>query len=510
MNTRVVPVEVGDRKQLFLEDDFLVESAEGVRYVLHQPTKSFDPSFPGNDQNPDYPGFVLYDQDEGVYKRWYGDRERGATAYATSEDGTHWEKADLDVFEYEGSTKNNLLMKECSGFNIAVLKTPWDENPEKRYRAAWSDWMLKKQEGKYVLETEKTGLAVVFSPDGVRWTRRGVVAPGHFDSHNSVFWDDRLHRYVAFVRAVVDESGRWRRLYGAWIPVFAEPQQDPVIAWKIDPNCRRAVGRLESDDFVTWRNPQLVLASDEEDPPGSDLQNPGAFKYSEAENAYFMTTCLFDWRRDQQWAQLAFSRDGFHWQRAVNREPFIPLGPPGSFDSEVIFATAPPYIVDDRLVFFYTARSVGHDRSAFVDGIHAADPKVSRRRQDPVKIGHASLRLDGFISIEAGSQGRQTLFRPEGFVTTHPLTFEGSRLTLNVSALNGDVRVEVLDIEGKVLPGFSVEDCDGISTDSVRHEVTWKGKAELDALQSNLVKLRFYLTFSKLYAFQFGAPQAAH
>ena len=32
-------IDVGDQKQLFLDDGFLVERAEGIRYVMHQPVK---------------------------------------------------------------------------------------------------------------------------------------------------------------------------------------------------------------------------------------------------------------------------------------------------------------------------------------------------------------------------------------------------------------------------------------------------------------------------------------
>ena len=32
-------IDVGDQKQLFLDDGFLVERAEGIRYVMHQPAK---------------------------------------------------------------------------------------------------------------------------------------------------------------------------------------------------------------------------------------------------------------------------------------------------------------------------------------------------------------------------------------------------------------------------------------------------------------------------------------
>ena len=65
-------IDVGDRKQLFLDDAFLVQRAEGVRYVMHQPVK--------HPENPllvaDKPwerqvqlyGSVLWDEEEKTHK----------------------------------------------------------------------------------------------------------------------------------------------------------------------------------------------------------------------------------------------------------------------------------------------------------------------------------------------------------------------------------------------------------------------------------------------------------
>ena len=95
------------------------------------------------------------------------------------------------------------------------------------------------------------------------------------------------------------------------------------------------------------------------------------------------------------------------------------------------------------------------------------------------------------------------LFRPDGIVTTHPLSWEGDDLEVNVNAVDGDLRVEILDIEGHVMGGYAKEDCVPIHTDDIRYPVAWKGGAGLAALLGKIIKLRFYLTFAKLYAFQF-------
>ena len=55
----------------------------------------------------------------------------------------------------------------------------------------------------------------------------------------------------------------------------------------------------------------------------------------------------------------------------------------------------------------------------------------------------------------------------------------------------------------QVLPGYSYRDCDPIRVDSVRCPVTWNACAVVSRLAGQPIKLRFYLSFASLYAFQF-------
>ena len=62
--------------------------------------------------------------------------------------------------------------------------------------------------------------------------------------------------------------------------------------------------------------------------------------------------------------------------------------------------------------------------------------------------GQYVMRLDGFISINAGFQ--------QGEFTTKPLMFSGSKLELNYSTAGaGQIRVELQDADGKPYTGFA-------------------------------------------------------
>ena len=110
-------------------------------------------------------------------------------------------------------------------------------------------------------------------------------------------------------------------------------------------------------------------------------------------------------------------------------------------------------------------------------------------------IGIATLRLDGWVSIDAGAQ--------EGTLTTKPLVLEGKTLIVNVQASQGAMAVEILDRAGRPLSGFGRSDCNIFSGDAVRHRISWQGRSNLQEFAGKTVRLRFYLRNAKLYSFIF-------
>ena len=66
--------------------------------------------------------------------------------------------------------------------------------------------------------------------------------------------------------------------------------------------------------------------------------------------------------------------------------------------------------------------------------------------------------------------------------------------------------VEILDEQGRVVPGFAEADCDLINGNYIDHTVTWKKKSDVTALAGQVVRLRFVMRSAKLFAFQFVKP----
>ncbi len=444
-------IDVGDQKQLFLDDGFLIERAEGIRYVMHQPVKHSHnpllvPDMPWELQVQLY-GSVLWDEEDQTYKMWYTNRTHKygkdsavLMAYATSEDGLKWTKPTLDILPHEGSAENNLLLDPGPGGSggVCVLKTSDEKN--KKYK------ML------YKTIEEGGGLKVAFSPDGIHWTKHPkTVLPGVFDTFNVAVQDN--DKYVAYVR--INQRPRKRH---------------------------RSLGRIESQDFIHWTTPISVLRPDEHDPEDTDIYTSAAFKYPQADYAYIMMPSLFDWRTGKLQVQLATSRDNANWRRAGNRDIFIPLGEPNSYESAEIMVGAPS-VVKDQIHIYYHGSNRPHWNG------------MGRPFEEKSGIGLATLRLDGFISIDAGE-------KPSGGTIT-TIQFSGNHLEINADATWGEIRVEILNDENEVIKGFDRQSCEPVIGDSVRHRVSWSG-GDVRTLIGTTVKLRFYILCARLYAFQFS------
>src|SRR5690242_5420192 len=236
------PLEIGTSKQLFL-DDYVVERTENVARRLHHPVR-----YAGNPvvaatspwENPDagsssgayvFGSAVIFDEGDRLFKMWYRSDHliappRGSNAryesppggysalYAISKDGLRWEKPDLGLAPYKGSTANNLLPAEpgTKGFirRSMIVKDYEEPDSARRYKMLYMD----------ELGPDNWGLRKAWSPDGIHW-RMNAGAPVRFDrgelenlrANGELFgWDPRRRRFVLFTlsgnSAPADVDGR--------------------------------------------------------------------------------------------------------------------------------------------------------------------------------------------------------------------------------------------------------------------------------------------------------------
>lgn len=116
-------------------------------------------------------------------------------------------------------------------------------------------------------------------------------------------------------------------------------------------------------------------------------------------------------------------------------------------------------------------------------------------------VGLATIRRDGFVSINSGPNG--------GTFTTRPLKFDGNRLNLNaVTTVTGSVRVEIQNAAGQPHPGFTLADCTPLSGDNLSGAIRWKDNLDVSILARRTVQLRFVLKDADVYSIRFNTPKS--
>jgi hypothetical protein len=514
-------IDVGMRRELFV-DDALVERISGNAVLrLHHPVPQniaivHDAPWEGSGS-----GYHSMFKDGDLYRMYYKSwqidplSEAGAKtkvkndlfcAYAESDDGIHWRKPVLGLVEFNGSKANNIVMAsavvgkvDADAGHPAVFK---DENPaapaDARYKA-----ILRSREPR--------GLLAFKSPDGLHWSPLAdapIITDGAFDSQNLAFWDGARREYRAYWRIFTEGAGQGE----SWTP-----------------KGYRAIRTATSQDFIHWENQEDLRYVD----------SPPEHLYTNQIKPYFRAPHLLigfparyierghdaaragasvpagspaaDTRRISEWPPslrslperehremraaaserygaaitdglLMASRDGVLFKRW--NEAFLPPGPerPGTWNY------GHQYIGWHMLETKSALAGAPNEISLYAVESYWTDNSSALRRY--------TLRLDGFVSVQAPMAG--------GELVTRPIRFQGRQLALNFSTSGaGSVRVEIQDAAGRPLPGFALADCPPVFGDAIDRRVHWTAGPDVGALAGQVIRLRFVLNDADLYAYQF-------
>jgi hypothetical protein len=469
------------RRLLF--DDLEVESRPGLRRTVHQATKhAGNPILaPGPAwEGAMVPSTVLYDAAAGRYKLWYlthaavpGADSTYVAGYATSGDGLTWERPDVGAYEYEGSRRNNLCLVNTPG-GMGVIEDGREADAARRFKALF--WRGGNRPAEAIARgwgaDERKGFYLATSPDGARWALAGAapVLTGTGDTQSLFGWDETCGRYVSYVR-----PRRSVRPSGA-------PTSPP----------RRVIARSESEDLVRWTAPLDVLLPDADDPPGAELYFMPVQRYH---GHYVGIAHVFVPAPDPFgpfWPELTHSRDGVRWRRLNDggRQRLLRPGPEGSFDGGMIRCARGFFERGDTLWLYYGGWHEDHGVSR--RHRHMTTPRAAQRRA--AAIGLATLRRDGFVSLDAGDA--------PATLTTAPFTWGSGDLRVNARiAPDGEIAVAVLGGDGCEVAGFGLAACAPLGGDRTDHAVTWPGTAPA-GLRGERLRLRFRLRRAELFAYE--------
>jgi len=76
--------------------------------------------------------------------------------------------------------------------------------------------------------------------------------------------------------------------------------------------------------------------------------------------------------------------------------------------------------------------------------------------------------------------------------------FIGKHFFVNVNDPNGELRVEILNQAGQVMPRFAAKNCVPLAADKTLQAVRWRGIEDLSSLANQPVRFRFQLKNGKL------------
>ncbi len=439
------PLELGDRREPFVDSWFIGELNGDAEQRLHHPTPRgvvlrTDRPWEGNTSAY----FTIFRDDERyrMYYRGSGNGSREVVCYAVSDDGIHWRKPTLELVEFDGSKQNNIIHDGRGEHNYGHNFTPFkDGNPDAETGARY----------KAVASTH--GMFAFTSPDGVDWQqlRDEPIIPssqGAFDSQNLVFWDAAWDEYRAY--------------------------------WRDFRDGRRAIRTASSEDFINWTEPEWLRYQPDTAKrhlyTNQVMPHPRAphivigFPSRYLGNRGSLVEGLFMSSRDRitfhRWEE-AFIRPGPNRDKWQNRSNYIWWGlvetetkPEGTPAVWSLYANEGYYKGNDSSIRRYT------------------------------------IRKDGFVSIQASMEGGQFISRP--------FTFAGDTLTLNVAtSAAGAVRVEFQTPDGRPIEDRTLSDCDLIYGDSLNRTVKWNGESNVGHLAGRPVQLRIKLKDADLYSLRF-------
>lgn len=436
---RVEPLRLGPGPHLFV-DDWLIETSSLTRRV-NRPER--DPAIPNpiitgaEDRNFQPYISVLRDPASGRFRAWFG----------TWTDAQDTAVAHLGYMESEDGTnwqRPVRILKDPAPiqFGNSVIDNGLDHpDPSRRYALGW--W-------------KDGGLKIATSPDGLTWT---ALAPEpvlrHNHDINNLFRDPLRDRYVATV-SVYATGPTWSGL-------------------------RRATMQSVSADLLHWSQPWYVLTPVDGEDEGETQFYAMDGHLVRGDLWLGLVKVLRDDLRASGtpegsygigYTTLAWTRDGEHWVR--DREPFFEPDPqPGAWDHAHAWIDRQVPVGDEEVFLYYCGYRNGH--------------KVNRFEER--QIGLLRMKRDRYVSRDAGDA--------PGLLRTPLLVLGAPTLTVNADVA-GELRLRVLDEQGRPLPGLDFADCAPIRGDSLAHPVRWQDAA---LPMDRPVRLEFRLRDGRLYGF---------
>ena len=499
---------IGETTQLFL-DNSMVHWTKNIKRTHHKAVPH--PGNPVIEQDKPWeemPYFTtcysVIRDDDGTFKCWYSDflvnpkHDRpvphvgppywdSRLLYATSQDGIHFEKPLLGQVKIDGQDTNVIRWNEDMDVGVAysVIRDPVETDPTKIFKMTYLPIKFSGNLPKVsTASVDMMGLAVAFSADGVNWDPfpgNPVETVWGSDVQNLMYDHDK-ERYVIYGRAHSAGGGGNPKSDG-W---FARSFPEMPYGWVP----KRSVYILESEDMIDWTPAKRVLAPGPHHNLDDEFYGLAPFRLGDYYGGLLPVLHAVDNTMDPE---FVFSKDGVNWThtreagRVIDRKE-------GAWDGLMITTAEPPIRVGDQLYIYYGGSPSHHDWWFVGKGQGLDTPEAKPGYNVNHGMGLATLRADGFVSLDAGLR--------EGVVNTKPFFSPGEKLMVNARCgPDGYVKAEIQDASETSWEGFTVDDCDMFTGDDVSHVFSWNGNTQVNMVPG-YVRVSFVLKDAELYSFR--------
>jgi hypothetical protein len=489
-------ISIDRGRQLFIDDE-LIEFTS-LNRTFHKPvidprSPVLKPETPLELNNGVMPATAVfsdglwYDPKDRLFKLWYMAGYDDGFAYAFSEDGIDWIRPSLDI-----APGTNRILPPMAGYcrNGSTVWLDHDaRNPAERFKMFV---YFRRSNGAWpradpVPQPPEPEMGHIYtSPDGISWTFRARTGP--CGDNTGMFYNPLARKWMFSVRTKTPGIGRTRSYFAhadfvegaSWtiddLELFAgidsKDRPDEELGYRPE---------LYKADCVAYESIMIGLFGLYYGPPNHISYAAGIPK----------TIDLF----------LATSRDGFTWQRP-DRSPFLACSrTQDTWNKGYLHAAGGVcLIVGDELRFYHS-------------GFSGKSPAQGTGPYADVSIGFATLRRDGFASMDGPGVAMPLVANAPmipaavgdgglGMLVTRPVVFSGNRLFVNAKVPpEGRLRVAVLDASGAEVAGFGFDDCIAIAEDSTRHVLRWREHDALDRFGGTPVRFAFRIDAGELYAF---------
>ena len=216
----VIPVNVG--RQLFV-DSFLIAETN-LNRVIHTPRfyegnpvlgpdKEWEKTTEGGLYAAPFSDGIWYDEKDGKFKMWYlagagvlhkGDNQTFYTGYAESEDGKHWTKPVLDIWNQTN------IVDTCNRDAATIWLDKQEKDPSKRYKMFNVERRPTDRRWQFILK---------YSSDGIHWGE-GVAQSGDLYDRSSAFYNPFRDVWALSMRYGTTVSSRSRSYLVIFLTFF--------------------------------------------------------------------------------------------------------------------------------------------------------------------------------------------------------------------------------------------------------------------------------------------------